>query len=149
MMAGSASWPSVHMGLVFACVCNDLILFGVCHMQVLLFSTMTRALNVIEDYLEWRSLSFLRLDGDTSSAERGELVAEFNDPASDIFIFLLSMRAGGVGLNLQAADTVIIYDTVRKLSSLRAYQRVAQQHELEIVLSTYNTSTCHDCVLPP
>jgi hypothetical protein len=73
---------------------------------------MTRALDVIEDYLEWRGLSFLRLDGDTSSAERGELVAEFNDPASDVFILLLSMRAGGVGLNLQAADTVIIYDHV-------------------------------------
>ena len=48
--------------------------------QVLLFSTMTRALDVIEDYLEWRGFSWLRLDGNTSSGERGGLVSEFNDP---------------------------------------------------------------------
>ncbi|KAK9839162.1 hypothetical protein WJX74_010778 [Apatococcus lobatus] len=79
--------------------------------KVLLFSTMTRALDVIEDYLEWRGFSWLRLDGGTSSADRGDLVNDFSNPGSDKFIFLLSVRAGGVGLNLQAADTVIMYDT--------------------------------------
>jgi SNF2 family DNA or RNA helicase len=47
---------------------------------VLLFSTMTRALDVVADYLDWRGFFHLRLDGATSAAERGELVARFNDP---------------------------------------------------------------------
>lgn len=47
---------------------------------MLLFSTMTRALDVVADYLDWRGFSHLRLDGATSAAERGELVARFNDP---------------------------------------------------------------------
>lgn len=74
---------------------------------------MTRVLDVIGDYLDWRGMTYLRLDGDTHSSERGSLVAEFNHPGSDVFVFLLSMRAGGVGLNLQGADTVIMFDSVR------------------------------------
>lgn len=61
-----------------------------------------------QSYLEWRGFEHLRLDGATGSGERGDLVARFNDPASSAFIFLLSVRAGGVGLNLQSADTVIM-----------------------------------------
>lgn len=52
-------------------------------LQVLLFSTMTRALDVIEDYLQWRGWSWLRLDGGTSSADRGDLVNDFNSPGID------------------------------------------------------------------
>ncbi|KAL4430828.1 hypothetical protein ABPG75_006084 [Micractinium tetrahymenae] len=79
--------------------------------KVLLFCTMTRALDVISDHLDWRGFSHLRMDGATAAAERGELVSRFNDPAGGVLVFLLSIRAGGVGLNLQAADTVIMYDT--------------------------------------
>jgi len=79
--------------------------------RVLIFCTMTRLLDVLENYLEWRGLSYLRLDGSTKSSDRGALVAEFNAPNSSAFTFLLSVRAGGVGLNLQSADTVIFYDT--------------------------------------
>lgn len=49
-------------------------------LQVLLFCTMTRALDVVEDYLSWRGFPALRLDGNTGAAERGELVRRFNDP---------------------------------------------------------------------
>ena len=49
-------------------------------MQVLLFSTMTRALDVVEDYLNWRGFEHLRLDGAVSSADRGNLVQRFNAP---------------------------------------------------------------------
>ena len=49
-------------------------------MQVLLFSTMTRVLDVLEDYLDWRGFHHLRLDGNVSSADRGELVEKFNKP---------------------------------------------------------------------
>jgi superfamily II DNA or RNA helicase len=79
--------------------------------RCLIFCTMTRLLDVLESYLEWRGLGYLRLDGSTSSNDRGALVDSFNAPDSPAFAFLLSVRAGGVGLNLQAADTVIFYDT--------------------------------------
>nr|XP_010932567.1 uncharacterized protein LOC105053188 [Elaeis guineensis] len=79
--------------------------------RVLLFSTMTRLLDVMEEYLAWKHYKYLRLDGHTSGHERGALIDEFNRPGSECFIFLLSIRAGGVGVNLQAADTVIIFDT--------------------------------------
>ena len=54
---------------------------------------------------------YLRLDGSTKADDRGELLQKFNAASSEIFVFLLSTRAGGLGLNLQAADTVIIYDS--------------------------------------
>ncbi|KAK3002311.1 hypothetical protein RJ639_022083 [Escallonia herrerae] len=77
---------------------------------VLLFSTMTRLLDVMEDYLGWKQYRYLRLDGHTPGGDRGGLIDQFNQPDSPYFVFLLSIRAGGVGVNLQAADTVIIFD---------------------------------------
>ncbi|KAL4387085.1 hypothetical protein GQ457_09G023060 [Hibiscus cannabinus] len=79
--------------------------------RVLFFSTMTRLLDVMEDYLTFKQYRYLRLDGHTSGNDRGALIEKFNQQGSDFFIFLLSIRAGGVGVNLQAADTVIIFDT--------------------------------------
>ncbi|KAI3896797.1 hypothetical protein MKW98_009650 [Papaver atlanticum] len=79
--------------------------------RVLFFSTMTRLLDVMEEYLRWKRYRYLRLDGHTTGGDRGALIDEFNQPDSPAFIFLLSIRAGGVGVNLQAADTVIIFDT--------------------------------------
>ncbi|KAL4590651.1 hypothetical protein LXL04_003590 [Taraxacum kok-saghyz] len=76
------------------------------YMQVLLFSTMTRLLDVMEDYLYYKQYKYLRLDGHTHGGDRGSLIDQFNKPGSPFFIFLLSIRAGGVGVNLQAADTV-------------------------------------------
>eukprot|EP00850_Spirogloea_muscicola_P024018 SM000424S15771 [mRNA] locus=s424:17992:24037:+ [translate_table: standard] len=69
--------------------------------RVLLFSQMTRLIDILEEYLEWKGMKFLRLDGNTKTEERGTLLASFNAPASPYFIFLLSTRAGGLGLNLQ------------------------------------------------
>ena len=54
---------------------------------------------------------YLRLDGTTKAEDRGQLLALFNAKDSPYFIFLLSTRAGGLGLNLQSADTVIIFDS--------------------------------------
>ncbi|XP_065631375.1 chromatin structure-remodeling complex protein SYD [Quercus suber] len=79
--------------------------------RVLFFSTMTRLLDVMEEYLHWKHYRYLRLDGHTSGGDRGALIDKFNQQDSPFFIFLLSIRAGGVGVNLQAADTVIIFDT--------------------------------------
>ncbi|XP_047321944.1 chromatin structure-remodeling complex protein SYD [Impatiens glandulifera] len=79
--------------------------------RVLFFSTMTRLLDIMEDYLWVKQYRYLRLDGHTAGGDRGGLIDQFNQPNSPFFIFLLSIRAGGVGVNLQAADTVIIFDT--------------------------------------
>lgn len=78
--------------------------------RVLLFSQMTRLLDVLEIYLQLHDYKYLRLDGNTKTEFRGSLVEQFNAPDSPYFMFLLSTRAGGLGLNLQTADTVILFD---------------------------------------
>ncbi|XP_004625546.1 lymphoid-specific helicase [Octodon degus] len=78
--------------------------------KVLLFSQMTRMLDILMDYCHFRSFNFSRLDGSMSYSEREKNMHDFNtDP--NVFIFLVSTRAGGLGINLTAADTVIIYDS--------------------------------------
>ncbi|KAL2349508.1 hypothetical protein Fmac_003508 [Flemingia macrophylla] len=79
--------------------------------RVLLFSQMTRLMDILEIYLRLHDFKFLRLDGSTKTEERGSLLRKFNAPDSPYFMFLLSTRAGGLGLNLQTADTVIIFDS--------------------------------------
>ncbi len=64
-----------------------------------------------QDYFTYRGFAYLRLDGTTKADERGDLLKRFNALNSEYFIFLLSTRAGGLGLNLQTADTVIIFDS--------------------------------------
>lgn len=77
--------------------------------RVLLFSTMTLILDMLEDYLSMRTYQYVRLDGGTDLIDRKKNIQTFNtDP--EVFLFLISTRAGGVGLNLTGADTVIIYD---------------------------------------
>ena len=72
---------------------------------------MARALDIIQDQLDWRGWSCVCLDGATPQADRPHLIQQFNDAEGQVFAFLLSTRAGGVGLNLQSADTVIMYDS--------------------------------------
>ncbi|KAF2285371.1 hypothetical protein GH714_003271 [Hevea brasiliensis] len=79
--------------------------------RVLLFSQMTRLMDILEIYLQLHDYKYLRLDGSTKTEERGSLLKQFNAPDSPHFMFLLSTRAGGLGLNLQTADTVIIFDS--------------------------------------
>ncbi|KAF8499266.1 hypothetical protein F5888DRAFT_160250 [Russula emetica] len=78
--------------------------------RVLLFSQFVIALDIIEDFLVGEGVPYLRLDGNTKQSERQKGMDEFNRQGSDIFIYLLSTRAGGVGINLWSADTVIIFD---------------------------------------
>ncbi|KAF0977864.1 hypothetical protein FDP41_003186 [Naegleria fowleri] len=79
--------------------------------KVLVFSLMTRFLDVLEDYIECRGdMKYCRIDGSIAQTEREQKIKEFNEN-DDVFIFLLSTRAGGLGINLTAADTVIIYDS--------------------------------------
>ena len=79
--------------------------------KILIFSQMVQILNILEDFLNYRDYSYVRLDGSIVGEVRQEAIDRFSDPNSDVFVFLLCTRAGGVGLNLTAADTVIIYDS--------------------------------------
>jgi SWI/SNF-related matrix-associated actin-dependent regulator of chromatin subfamily A member 5 len=79
--------------------------------QVLIFSQMTRVLDILEDYCRYRNYTICRIDGETSLEEREVQIAEFTKANSPIFLFLLSTRAGGLGLNLMTADTVILFDS--------------------------------------
>lgn len=79
--------------------------------RVLMFSQFTSALDILELYLKYRDYTFLRLDGHTKAESRGDLLQQFNAPDSPYFLFILSTRAGGLGLNLQTADTVILFDS--------------------------------------
>lgn len=79
--------------------------------RVLVFSQMTRMLDILEDYCLWRSYKYCRLDGQTSHEDRERAIEEYNKPDSDKFLFMLSTRAGGLGINLATADVVILYDS--------------------------------------
>lgn len=78
--------------------------------RVLLYFQMTRMINLMEEYLTYRNYKYCRLDGSTKLEDRRDTVADFQN-RPEIFIFLLSTRAGGLGINLTAADTVIFYDS--------------------------------------
>lgn len=77
----------------------------------LIFCQMTQCMTIMEDYLNWKQMPYLRLDGTTKADDRSDLLKVFNAKESPYMVFLLSTRAGGLGLNLQAADTVIIFDS--------------------------------------
>jgi SWI/SNF-related matrix-associated actin-dependent regulator 1 of chromatin subfamily A len=78
--------------------------------KVLIFSQFIMVLDILETYLNIRKYKFLRLDGSTKIEDRLDLIDDFNSPSSETFIFLLTTRAGGVGINLTAASTAIIHD---------------------------------------
>ena len=88
-------------------LCNKL--FG--KSQLLIFSQMTRMLDILEDYCNERGYEYCRIDGETSLEARERMISEFTKKDSTKFIFLLSTRAGGLGLNLMTSDTVILYDS--------------------------------------
>jgi hypothetical protein len=72
---------------------------------------MVKVLDLLEDYLNFRGYKHERIDGAVRGNDRQAAIDRFSKPDSDTFIFLLCTRAGGVGINLTAADTVIIYDS--------------------------------------
>lgn len=105
--------------------------------RVLIFFQMTQVMTIMEDYLHLRGIKYLRLDGATKADERSEMLKAFNAPDSPYFCFLLSTRAGGLGLNLQTADTVIIYDTdwnpFQDLQAQDRAHRIGQTKEVRIL----------------
>ncbi|XP_042397975.1 ISWI chromatin-remodeling complex ATPase CHR11-like isoform X1 [Zingiber officinale] len=104
--------------------------------RVLIFSQMTRLLDILEDYLLYRGYQYCRIDGNTGGEERDASVETFNQPGSQKFIFLLSTRAGGLGINLATTDVVILYDSDWNLQvDLQARDRthrIGQKKEVQV-----------------
>merc|ERR1711997_1122764 len=112
--------------------------------RVLMFCQMTQCMTIIEDYFNFKGYKFLRLDGMTKSDERADMLKIFNSSDSEYFIFLLSTRAGGLGLNLQTADTVIIFDSDwnphQDLQAQDRAHRIGQKNEVRVLrLMTVNS----------
>ena len=104
--------------------------------RVLIFSQMTRVLDLLQDYLAGSGMPAVRLDGTTSATERQVLIERFNKPNSPLFCFLLSTRAGGQGINLATADTVIIFDSDfnphMDLQALARAYRIGQRRDVMV-----------------
>ncbi|KAL0227528.1 hypothetical protein RCL1_003672 [Eukaryota sp. TZLM3-RCL] len=79
--------------------------------KVLIFSQMVRMLDILSEYMYYKNYKFQRLDGSMKAIERKKSMERFNAPDSEYFVFLLSTRAGGLGINLTAADVVVIFDS--------------------------------------
>lgn len=118
--------------------------------KVLMFFQMTQVMDIMEDYLRFRDLKYLRLDGSTKADDRTGMLGQFNDPQSDYFCFLLSTRAGGLGLNLQSADTVIIFDSDwnphQDLQAQDRAHRIGQKNEVRI-LRLVTSDTVEEVIL--
>lgn len=79
--------------------------------RVLIFSQMSRQLDILEDYCVFREYQYCRIDGSTAHDDRIAAIDEYNKPDSEKFVFLLTTRAGGLGINLTSADIVVLYDS--------------------------------------
>uniref|UniRef100_A0A4W4ESC6 SWI/SNF related, matrix associated, actin dependent regulator of chromatin, subfamily a, member 1 n=1 Tax=Electrophorus electricus TaxID=8005 RepID=A0A4W4ESC6_ELEEL len=112
--------------------------------RVLIFSQMTRVLDILEDYCMWRGLEYCRLDGNTPHEDRERAIETYNAPNSSKFIFMLSTRAGGLGINLATADVVILYDSDWNpqvdLQAMDRAHRIGQKKRVRVFrLITENT----------
>ncbi|EMD37878.1 chromodomain-helicase DNA-binding protein [Gelatoporia subvermispora B] len=104
--------------------------------RVLIFSQMVRMLDILSDYMSLRGYQHQRLDGMVSSEARKKSIAHFNAPGSPDFAFLLSTRAGGLGINLETADTVIIFDSdwnpQNDLQAMARAHRIGQKSHVSV-----------------
>merc|ERR1719429_796033 len=104
--------------------------------RVLIFSQMTKMLDLLEDFLDGVNLRYERIDGGITGSMRQEAIDRFNKPNAEQFVFLLSTRAGGLGINLATADTVIIYDSDwnphNDIQAFSRAHRIGQQNKVMI-----------------
>ncbi|KAI4102730.1 MAG: hypothetical protein L6R37_004202 [Teloschistes peruensis] len=113
--------------------------------RVLIFSQFLNMLDMIEDFMDGLGLFYQRLDGSMGPLEKQKRIDEFNAPDSRLFAFLLSTRAGGVGINLATADTVIILDPDfnphQDIQALSRAHRIGQKRKVLIFqLTTRSTA---------
>ena len=104
--------------------------------RVLIFSQMVKMLDILGDYLQLRGHQFQRLDGTIAAGPRRMAIDHFNAPDSQDFCFLLSTRAGGLGINLMTADTVILFDSdwnpQADLQAMARAHRIGQKNPVTI-----------------
>ena len=120
--------------------------------KVLIFSQMTQILDILEDYCQYRQYKFERIDGQVKGNKRQQAMDRFNDPKTNTFIFLLCTKAGGQGLNLTAANYVIIYDSdwnpQNDIQAQARCHRIGQKNKVEVFRlvsrGTYETKMLKD-----
>ncbi|CCF59390.1 hypothetical protein KAFR_0G03580 [Kazachstania africana CBS 2517] len=104
--------------------------------RVLIFSQMSRVLDILEDYCYFRGYEYCRIDGSTAHEDRIEAMDEYNAPGSSKFIFLLTTRAGGLGINLTSADIVVLYDSdwnpQADLQAMDRAHRIGQKKQVKV-----------------
>eukprot|EP00250_Pteridium_aquilinum_P001778 c11994_g1_i1 orf=341-5044(-) len=116
--------------------------------RVLIFSQFTIMLDLLEDYLHSKGYSFERIDGKIRGSERQAAIDRYSARGSETFVFLLSTRAGGLGITLTAADTCVIYDSdwnpQNDLQAMARCHRIGQTKDVKIYrLITRNTYEQH------
>ncbi|KAF2735213.1 chromo domain-containing protein 1 [Polyplosphaeria fusca] len=104
--------------------------------RVLIFSQMVHLLDILTDYMKLRNYPFQRLDGTVPAADRKVAIDHFNAPGSEDYCFLLSTRAGGLGINLMTADTVVLFDSdwnpQADLQAMARAHRIGQQKPVSV-----------------
>jgi chromodomain-helicase-DNA-binding protein 1 len=118
--------------------------------RVLIFSQMVRMLDILSDYLTYRRFAFQRLDGSIKGELRKQALDHFNAENSQDFCFLLSTRAGGLGINLATADTVIIFDSdwnpQNDLQAQARAHRIGQKNQVNIYRLVTKSSVEEDII---
>lgn len=104
--------------------------------RVLIFSQMVHMLDILTDYLKLRNYTYQRLDGTVPASDRKIAIDHFNAPGSEDYCFLLSTRAGGLGINLMTADTVVLFDSdwnpQADLQAMARAHRIGQQKPVSV-----------------
>ncbi|KAL0252058.1 hypothetical protein GEMRC1_001270 [Eukaryota sp. GEM-RC1] len=115
---------------------NRLIINGNQH-RVLIFSQLVMMIDVIAEFLIAKGVDFERIDGSVAKTDRQQSIERFNDPNSETKIFLLSTLAGGLGINLASADTVILMDSQwnphNDLQALSRAHRIGQKNSVLVL----------------
>ena len=118
--------------------------------RVLVFSQMVTMLNLLEDYMQLKRYPYQRIDGGVSGDKRKHSIAQFNDPSSNDFCFLLSTKAGGLGINLQTANRVVIFDSdwnpQNDLQAIARAHRIGQKEEVKIFRFVASSSVDEDII---
>ncbi|EXJ60262.1 adenosinetriphosphatase [Cladophialophora yegresii CBS 114405] len=104
--------------------------------RVLIFSQMSRVLDILEDYCVFRGHQYCRIDGGTAHEDRIAAIDEYNKPGSEKFVFLLTTRAGGLGINLTTANIVVLYDSdwnpQADLQAMDRAHRIGQTKQVKV-----------------
>lgn len=104
--------------------------------RVLIFSQMSRVLDILEDYSVMREFPYCRIDGSTAHEDRIAAIDEYNKEGSEKFLFLLTTRAGGLGINLTTADIVVLFDSdwnpQADLQAMDRAHRIGQKKQVHV-----------------